>query len=148
MAIAAVAPVKPAAWGMSTDAPEDKGWQAVAPGRVEPCSGQIKVATALVGLVDKVLVKANDRVFAGEPLIHLSDDELRARLAAAEAQVRGRAKHWPGSVCRTRQRRFRVNSAAGNSSASRSLAPLSEIHLSSLRTSQPPHWMARMARRS
>lgn len=87
MAIAAMAPVKPAGWGMSADAPEDKRWQAVAPGRVEPCSGQIKVATAVIGLVDKVLVKANDRVFAGEPLIHLSDDELRARLAAAEAQV-------------------------------------------------------------
>jgi multidrug efflux pump subunit AcrA (membrane-fusion protein) len=71
MAIAAMAPVKPAAWGMSADAPEDKRWQAVAPGRVEPCSGQIKVATAVMGLVDKVLVKANDRVFAGEPLIHL-----------------------------------------------------------------------------
>ena len=41
----------------------------------------------MVGVVDKVLVKANDKVFAGEPLIHLADDELRARLAAAETQV-------------------------------------------------------------
>ena len=107
MAIAAVAPVKPAAWGMSTDAPEDKGWQAVAPGRVEPCSGQIKVATALVGLVDKVLVKANDRVFAGEPLIHLSDDELRARLAAAEAQVavRKRARNEKAATGQAYNRR-------------------------------------------
>ena len=87
MAIAAKVPVQRTARGMSADAPEDKRWQAVAPGRVEPCSGQIKVATAVVGLVDKVLVKANDRVSAGEPLIHLSDDELRARLAAADAQV-------------------------------------------------------------
>ena len=76
MAIAATIPVKPAAWSMSADAPQDKRWQAVAPGRVEPCSGQIKVGTAVVGLVDKVLVKANDTVFAGEPLIHLADDEL------------------------------------------------------------------------
>ena len=76
------------AWGMSADAPQDKRWQAVAPGRVEPCSGQIKVATAVVGVVDKVLVKANDKVFAGEPLIHLADDELRARLAAAESAGR------------------------------------------------------------
>ena len=87
MAIAAMAPVKPAVWGMSADTPQDKRWQAVAPGRVEACSGQIKVATAAVGLVDKVLVKANDKVFAGEPLIHLSDDEPRARLAAADVQV-------------------------------------------------------------
>jgi HlyD family secretion protein len=87
MAIAATNPIKPALWGLSPDGPREKQWQAVAPGRVEPCSGQIKVATAAIGVVDKVLVKANDKVFAGEPLIHLADEELRARLAAAEAQV-------------------------------------------------------------
>ena len=87
MALETMVPLEPAARGTSADLPEDKRWQAVAPGRVEPCSGQIKVATAAVGLVDKVLVKANDKVFAGEPLIHLSDDELAARLAAADAQV-------------------------------------------------------------
>src|SRR5664279_4150161 len=77
MAFATAARVEPASRGMTAASPEDKRWQAVAPGRVEPCSGQIKVATAVIGLVDKVLVKANDAVFAGEPLIHLSDDELR-----------------------------------------------------------------------
>jgi HlyD family secretion protein len=65
----------------------DKGWQAVAPGRVEPSSGETKISPVVVGLVSEVLVKANDQVFAGEPLIRLKDDELRARLAAAEAQV-------------------------------------------------------------
>ena len=87
MAIAATNPIKPAFWGLSPDQPKERQWQAVAPGRVEPCSGQIKVATAAIGVVDKVLVKVNDRVFAGEPLIHLADEELRARLAAAVAQV-------------------------------------------------------------
>jgi HlyD family secretion protein len=66
---------------------ETRRWQAVAPGRVEPCAGQIKVATTAIGLVDKVLVKVNDTVFAGEPLIHLSSEEAAARLAAADAQV-------------------------------------------------------------
>ena len=80
-------PVKPAMWGSSADAPPEKRWQAVAPGRIEACSGQIKVAAATVGVVQKVLVKTNDKVFAGEPLIQLADDELRARLAAAETQV-------------------------------------------------------------
>ena len=79
--------VRTATPGMTPGLLEDKRWQAVAPGRVEPRSGQIKVATTVIGLVDKVLVKANDTVFAGEPLIRLSDDELGARLAAAEAQV-------------------------------------------------------------
>jgi len=87
MAIAATNPIKPAFWALSPDEPKERQWQAVAPGRVEPCSGQIKVATAAVGVVDKVLVKVNDKVFAGEPLVHLADEELRARLAAAEAQV-------------------------------------------------------------
>ena len=87
MAIAATNPIKPALWGLSPDEPKERQWQAVAPGRVEPCSGQIKVATAAIGVVDKVLVKVNDKVFAGEPLVHLADEELRARLAAAEAQV-------------------------------------------------------------
>jgi HlyD family secretion protein len=62
-------------------------WLAVAPGRVEPRSGLIKLSAPVVGLVGHVPVKANDTVFAGEPLIRLNDEELKARLAAAEAQV-------------------------------------------------------------
>ncbi len=68
-------------------AESDKAWQAVAPGRVEPSSGETKITPVVVGLVSEVLVKANDRVYAGEPLIRLKDDELSARLAAADAQV-------------------------------------------------------------
>ena len=107
MAVATTGRVEPAARGMMAVSPEDKRLQAVAPGRVEPCSGQIKVATAVVGLVDKVLVKANDRVFAGEPLIHLSDEELGARLAAAEAQVdmRKRARNEKAATGKANSRR-------------------------------------------
>jgi HlyD family secretion protein len=65
----------------------DKRWLAVAPGRVEPPSGIIKVAAPAMGIVSKVLVKVNDTVFAGEPLILLNDDEIQARYAAAEAQA-------------------------------------------------------------
>lgn len=85
-AIAAMGPVQPM-WSSSAEPPREKRWQAVAPGRVEACSGHIKVASAVIGVVQKVLVKANDKVFAGEALIQLADDELRARLAAAETQV-------------------------------------------------------------
>lgn len=67
-------------------APEE-GWQAVAPGRVEPLSGETKITPLIAGLVGDVLVKADDKVFAGEPLIRLQDDEVRGRLAAADAQV-------------------------------------------------------------
>jgi HlyD family secretion protein len=71
----------------TTDSAEEKRWLAVAPGRVEPLSGVIRVAVPVMGVIGEVLVKANDTVFAGEPLIRLIDPEARARLAAAEAQV-------------------------------------------------------------
>jgi HlyD family secretion protein len=114
MRFATKARVEPPARGMTAGASEDKRWQAVAPGRVEPCSGQIKVATAVIGLVDKVLVKANDAAFAGEPLIHLADDELRARLAAAEAQVavRKRARNEKGATGQAFNRRKAQDSVA------------------------------------
>ena len=70
------------------DTTPDKTWQAVAPGRVEPKSGETRITPVAAGVVAEVLIKVNDKVFAGEPLIRLNDDELRARLAAAEAQVK------------------------------------------------------------
>ena len=106
-AIAAMGPVNPAMWGPSAAAPQEKRRRAVAARRVEACSGQIKVAAAVVGVVHKVLVKANDKVFAGEPLIQLADDELRARLAAAETQVamRERARDERSATGSARTRR-------------------------------------------
>jgi HlyD family secretion protein len=65
----------------------DRRWLAVAPGKVEPPSGIIKVAASTIGVVSKVLIKVNDTVFAGEPLILLNDDEVQARYMAAEAQA-------------------------------------------------------------
>jgi HlyD family secretion protein len=70
-----------------SEAPDAKRWQTVAPGRVEPVSGSIKIAAPVMGVIAQVLVKVNDKVSAGEPLIRLVDTEARARLAAAEAQV-------------------------------------------------------------
>jgi HlyD family secretion protein len=64
-----------------------KHWDATAPGRVEPASQAIRIAAPIVGRIAEVLVKANDKVFAGELLIRLDDDEARARLAGTEAQV-------------------------------------------------------------
>jgi HlyD family secretion protein len=71
----------------ATEPHGDRLWRAVAPGRVEPPSGIIKVASPSVGVVSKVLVKVNDTVFAGEPLIQLNDEEIRSRYMAAEAQA-------------------------------------------------------------
>lgn len=65
----------------------ERRWLAVAAGRVEPPSGIIKVAAPTIGIVSKVLVKVNDTVFAGEPMVLLNDDEIQARYAAAETQA-------------------------------------------------------------
>ena len=70
-----------------SDSAADKRWLAVAPGRVEPVSGLIKIASPVPGVADEVLVKANETVFAGQPLIRLRDQEARAQLASAAAQV-------------------------------------------------------------
>jgi HlyD family secretion protein len=87
---------------------EDKRWLAVAPGRVEPMSGLIRIAPPVMGVVGEVLVGAGDTVFAGEPLIRLVDHEAQARLAAAEAQValrrRVRNKESASSAAAARRR--------------------------------------------
>jgi HlyD family secretion protein len=62
-------------------------WDAVALGRVEPISREIRIAAPVPGRVADVLVKANDDVVAGELLVRLDDAEALARLAAADAQV-------------------------------------------------------------
>ena len=67
-------------------------WAAVAPGVVEPRSGQIKIAAPVVGRVSEVLVKINDKVAADEPLLRLDDDDAQARVASAQAQVAMREK--------------------------------------------------------
>ena len=113
-AITAIAPVGTTKWGVSAETPTEKRWQAVAPGRIEACSGQIKVATAVVGVVQKVLVKTNDKVFAGEALIQLADEELRARLAAAETQtaLRERARDEKAATGSARTRRKALDAVA------------------------------------
>ncbi len=87
------------------EAPE--GWQAVAPGRVEPWSGEIKIAAPVVGRIGEVLVSVNDKVFAGEALIRIEDGEARARVATAEAQIalRKRARNDQSTSNRAAERR-------------------------------------------
>lgn len=62
-------------------------WVAAAPGRVEPRSGQIRIASVLGGRITAVLVGNNDKVTEGEVLIRLDDKEPRARLTAADAEA-------------------------------------------------------------
>ena len=71
----------------SARAAEDTRWLAIAPGEVEPGSGEIKIGSSVAGRIAEVLIKAKDRVFAGELLVRLEDDDLRARVKVAEAQA-------------------------------------------------------------
>jgi HlyD family secretion protein len=79
----------PATTGTATadTAKSGREWLAVAPGQVEPSAGIIKVSAPAVGVVRRILVKPNDTVFAGELLMQLNDDDVRARLTATEAQA-------------------------------------------------------------
>jgi HlyD family secretion protein len=97
------------------DTAEEKRWQAVAPGRVEPSSGEIKIAAPVMGVIAEVLVKVNDKVFVGEPLIRLVDNEAQARLATAEAQValRKRSRNDETAPIRAAARR-RAEDAVGD----------------------------------
>ncbi len=89
------------------ESPEVRGYRAVAPGEVEPWSGQIKIGAPAPGLISKVLVGVNDKVFVGEPLIRLDDTDAKARVAVAKATVamRKRARNDQGAVNRARDRR-------------------------------------------
>ena len=74
------------------DTDEDERWLVVAPGRIEPLSGEVRIMSPVAGVIGEVFVKANGTVFAGEPMIRLADEEAQARLAAAETQVALRRK--------------------------------------------------------
>jgi HlyD family secretion protein len=90
-----------------TEASDEKNWQAVAPGRVEAASGEVKIVAATAGLISEVLVKAGDKVSAGEPLVRLRDREVQARIDSAEAQVamRRRARNDQAPSSRAGERR-------------------------------------------
>jgi HlyD family secretion protein len=76
--------------GKTADA--GQAWAAVAPGVVEPRSGQIKIAAPVIGRVSEVMVKINDKVAADEPLVRLDDEDAQARVASAQAQAAMREK--------------------------------------------------------
>jgi HlyD family secretion protein len=58
-----------------------------APGRVEPISEEVRVGTEMSGKLREVSVEEGDRVEAGQVLAVLENDDYRARVALAEAQL-------------------------------------------------------------
>jgi HlyD family secretion protein len=64
-----------------------KDYEAAAPGRVEPKSGDIRLGATYMGRVEEVLIKVDDKVEEGELLLRLDDAEARAKLASAETEA-------------------------------------------------------------
>jgi HlyD family secretion protein len=58
-----------------------------APGRVEPISEEVRVGAEMSGKLRDVAVEEGDRVEAGQVLAILENDDYRARVALAEAQL-------------------------------------------------------------
>jgi HlyD family secretion protein len=74
---------------------DDQNWVAVAPGLVEPKSGEIKIWASAISPIRQVLVHVNDKVLGGELLVGLDDQDARARVetALAEVAMRKRARN-------------------------------------------------------
>lgn len=81
--------VEPAKSSVASTAPAASGpaWSAAALGRVEPRSGESRIGAGTIGRIAEVLVTARATVEPDELLVRLDDDEVRARLAAAEIEV-------------------------------------------------------------
>ena len=58
------------------------------PGRVEALSEEVRVSAQVGGRLQAVLVEENDRVRAGQVLAVIANEDYRARVASATAQLR------------------------------------------------------------
>jgi HlyD family secretion protein len=90
---------------------------AVAPGRVEPWTGEIRIGSAAAGRVGEVLVKVNDTVFGGEALMRLEDEEVRNRYAKAEIQYMLRKRARSAATGRAADRRRYEDAVSDGESA-------------------------------
>lgn len=86
------APNDPAHGQRASAQPNQAKWDAIAPGRIEPRTQEVKVVASVAGRIAEVRVRPNDKVAAGDLLVRLDEDEARARVAAAEAQVAARQR--------------------------------------------------------
>ena len=65
----------------------EESWAAVAPGLVESRSGEIKISSPVIERINKVLIRATDKVSDGELLVQLDDQEAVARVATEQIRV-------------------------------------------------------------
>src|SRR5260370_39989952 len=78
-----------------------------APGRVEAVSEEVRVSSELSGRLKRVAVEEGDRVQRGQVLAEIENNDYRARVEAAEAEVAERepARRRTGDGGRAQERR-------------------------------------------
>jgi ABC exporter DevB family membrane fusion protein len=78
-----------------------------APGRVEAVSEEIRISSELSGRLETVRVEEGDRVQRGQVLAEIENDDYRARVAGAEAELAQRQAELRRTVngARTEERR-------------------------------------------
>ena len=67
--------------------PTHSDWVAAGPGRIEPISGEIRIAASAPGRLADVLVLPRNKVSRGALLATIDDSEQLARVVAAKAEV-------------------------------------------------------------
>jgi HlyD family secretion protein len=80
---------------MATAAPRSQ-WVASAPGRIEPKGGELRIGAQATGKLVELYARLNDKVLAGDLLARIDDEDLQARLVAAEAEVSVRKRERDG----------------------------------------------------
>ncbi len=105
-------------------APVRAKWTATAPGRVEPKGGDVRLSALSAGRIEEVLVRANDKVVAGDLLVRLDDVDAIARAlgADAEAGVRKRERDGETGVPRLAQERRAAEDKLNNTERTIALA--------------------------
>ena len=73
-------------------------WVASAPGRLEPKGGELRIGAQASGRLVELHARLNDKVMIGELLARIDDDDLQARLVAAEAEVSVRKRERDGET--------------------------------------------------
>ena len=91
-------------------------WAASAPGRVEPVGGEVRLGSVLPGRIAEVLVARNDKVLASDLLVRLQDEEVIARVTAAnaEAAIRKRERDANDAVGKPAQDRRSAEDGVAN----------------------------------
>lgn len=101
---------------LAADALTRPVWAASATGRVEPKDGEVRISSEAPARIVEVIAKTNDRVAAGDPLVLLSDDDLEAKLSAAQSEAEVRIlerdeEQATGAALERRQAEDEVNEA-------------------------------------